>query len=485
MDILQEQHVYNTPIDAALRRNARHMKEVGMSKPQQKALREFLLYVARRQGRLDWRLRQAKLECTPEHRVVLALALQGAAAKRKRQTTNGQDDNNIDNDDDDNDDNPNDRALFDRYPWVDHVLFDSVHSDTLEVEGMDLQTRLECPNWAWPGLCQAFPTETELSNQLLALQQKAPLDLRVNTLHSTNNNNNANNHNANDAQRRDVVLEQIRKAGFPGAMPTPWSPLGIRLLGRVPLGKIPGLLEGRVEPQDEGSQLVTALVDAQPGELVADYCAGTGGKTLPLAAQMKNRGRLYALDVEPERLERGRPRCNKAGVANVQRQAVQSDMTKRDKWCKRRHKTFDRVLVDAPCSGVGSWRRKPDARRTWGGGGGGGGSGDDENNNNQGVERLEHLLPLQQQILQRASRLVKPGGRLVYVTCSLLPQENNLQIAEFLKGEAGIGWRVDPPHDFWVPFNAGDDHQFLRLTPLEHGTDGFFAAVLTRDPLPS
>ena len=188
--------------------------------------------------------------------------------------------------------------MFGRYPWVYPVLFDNVHSDTLEVEGMDLQTRLECPDWAWPGLCQAFPTETELSNQLVALQQKAPLHLRVNTLQSTKNNNGKENHNNDDAQQQDVVLQQIRNAGFPGAMPTPWSPLGIRLLGRVPLGKIPGLLEGRVEPQDEGSQLVTALVDAQPGEVVADYCAGTGGKSLSLAAQMKYEGRLGASGVQ-------------------------------------------------------------------------------------------------------------------------------------------------------------------------------------------
>ena len=272
-------------------------------------------------------------------------------------------------------------------------------------------------------------------------------------------------------ERRKDALRAIRSAGF-DARSTPWSPLGIRLEERTALGKIPGLLHGIVEPMDEGSQLVASLVAAQPGMTVADYCAGSGGKTLQISAAMENKGRLYSMDVSEDRLERGKSRCKKAGVSNVQRQAVQKDMTRKDTWQKRRKRTFDRVLVDAPCSGIGSWRRKPDARRTWA-------AFDDEFSS--GAERLADLLPLQQKILQRASRLVKVGGRLVYVTCSLLPEENENQIFQFLECDEGNGWRVEvPPHDFAVPFEAGNG-KFLRLTPAQHNTDGFFAAVLTRD----
>lgn len=314
------------------------------------------------------------------------------------------------------------------------------------------------------------------------LLEPPPLDLRVNTLKCTS---------------RDEVLQSIQSANL-NAYATPWSTLGIRLEKRVPLQNIPGLLDGMVEPQDEGSQLVASLLDAQPGETVADYCAGTGGKTLAIAAQMGNKGRLFSLDVDGDRLERGRPRCAKAGVTNVQRQTVQADMKLKDKWCKRRNKTFDRVFVDAPCSGVGtsseevyyiymctmktqqnhislgSWRRKPDARRTWGSLG--------YNTVDRGVDRLKELLPLQQHILKRAARLVKPGGRLVYVTCSLLPCENEHQIEQFIRGEEGEanGWKLDVPSDFVVPFEAGNG-RYLRLTPAQHNTDGFFAAVLRRD----
>lgn len=200
---------------------------------------------------------------------------------------------------------------------------------------MDLQTTLECPEWAWAGLKEAFPNEKDLSKELKALQQPAPLDLRVNTL---------------KCERREDALMSIRNAGY-DATSTPWSPIGIRLEERTALGKIPGLLDGIVEPQDEGSQLVASLLQAQPGETVADYCAGSGGKTLQIAASMKNKGRLYSMDVSEDRLERGQPRCKKAGVSNVQRQVVQKDMSRKDPWCKRRKGTFDRVLVDAPCSG--------------------------------------------------------------------------------------------------------------------------------------
>mmetsp|Transcript_29520 Transcript_29520/g.62643 ORF Transcript_29520/g.62643 Transcript_29520/m.62643 type:complete len:520 (+) Transcript_29520:81-1640(+) len=441
IDVLEEQYFRRpgTPIDSILRKYIKQQSsdEVSYDSDEKDSLREIILGVARSQYKIDGKLKQLGLDCTPENRVVahvVAIAQGGDSRELVRN-------------------------LIKSNEWLQEFR-------RADYDSMDLQTKLECPNWAWPGLNEAYPTEDELTLQLEKLLQPPPLDLRVNTLKCK--------------VGRDETLDAIQSAGF-NAIATPWSPLGIRLNKRVPLGTIPGLLDGIVEPQDEGSQLVAALLDAQPGETVADYCAGTGGKTLAIAAQMQNKGRLYSLDVDGDRLERGRPRCAKAGVSNAQRQTVQADMSRKDKWCKRRKRTFDRVLVDAPCSGVGSWRRKPDARRTWGSVGYNAG-GDDAMDVDEGVDRLKELLPLQQHILRRAARLVKSGGRLVYVTCSLLPEENEHQIEEFLKCDEGeaSGWRLDVPQNFAVPFEAGNG-RYLRLTPAQHGTDGFFAAVLRKD----
>lgn len=436
IDVLEEQH-YNrpdTPVDSILRKYIKqHSREIEYDLDEKDGLRELIMSVARSQYRLDFKLRELGIECTPENRVMAYIV---STAQEKQY-----------------DDDLLVRNLIQSNRWLRKFKGTKLDDDDA-ID--DLQTRLECPDWAWPDLNEAFPTTDELTHQLNGLLEPPPLDLRVNTLKCTS---------------RDEVLQSIQYANL-NAYATPWSPLGIRLERRVPLQNIPGLLDGIVEPQDEGSQLVASLLDAQPGETVADYCAGTGGKTLAIAAQMSNKGRLYSLDVDGDRLERGRPRCAKAGVTNVQRQTVQADMKRKDKWCKRRNNTFDRVLVDAPCSGVGSWRRKPDARRTWGSVG--------HNTVDRGIDRLKELLPLQQHILKRAARLVKPGGRLVYVTCSLLPCENEHQIEEFMNSDEGKKWKLDVPSDFVLPFEAGKG-RYLRLTPAKHNTDGFFAAVLKRD----
>ncbi|EOD21900.1 hypothetical protein EMIHUDRAFT_255181, partial [Emiliania huxleyi CCMP1516] len=207
---------------------------------------------------------------------------------------------------------------------------------------------------------------------------------------------------------------------------------------------------------DEGSQLVALLLGAKPGEHVVDYCAGAGGKTLALAAQMRNKGRLVAMDVDHARLERGAPRRKKAGVDNVQTHVIEQG---KDKWLKRRKRTFDRVLVDAPCSGVGAWRRNPDARWL------------------RRTRPIEELLPVQAEVLQRAARLVRPGGTLVYATCSLLPEENEAQVEAFLASADGAEFELAPPEHFGAPFDDG----YLRLSPARHGCDGFFGAALVRD----
>ncbi|NWG46192.1 MAG: RsmB/NOP family class I SAM-dependent RNA methyltransferase, partial [Alphaproteobacteria bacterium] len=218
--------------------------------------------------------------------------------------------------------------------------------------------------------------------------------------------------------------------------------------------------EGLVEVQDEGSQILAELVGARPGDRVADFCAGAGGKTLAIAAAMRNKGTLVATDTLPGRLERARLRFRRAGVHNVTTRSLSSA---RDKWVKGHRGDFDRVLVDAPCSGVGAWRRNPDAR--W---------------NRLGPD-LAELIALQADILDSAERLVRPGGRLVYATCSLLPEENEAQAERFLA--AHPEFRLCPLPAVWAETLGGPppvEGTCLRLTPARHGTDGFFAAIFER-----
>jgi 16S rRNA (cytosine967-C5)-methyltransferase len=208
---------------------------------------------------------------------------------------------------------------------------------------------------------------------------------------------------------------------------------------------------------------VAALVDAQPGMQVADYCAGAGGKTLAMAAGMNNKGRVVAMDVLETRLDRSAQRLRRAGAHNVERRAIDADNRK---WLKRQAGAFDRVLVDAPCTGSGTWRRNPDGRWTL------------------RPEDLAELVPKQAAILDAAARLVKPGGGLIYATCSVLPAENERQIEGFLERHADFA--VVPVADIWRDALASEPPAevaagpYMRLSPLRHGTDGFFAATLVR-----
>src|SRR5439155_9855872 len=196
--------------------------------------------------------------------------------------------------------------------------------------------------------------------------------------------------------RRALAAEGV------AAEPTRLSPLGLRLRERVPLGNLAAFNQGLVEVQDESSQIAALLADARPGMRVVDFCAGAGGKTLALAAEMQNRGKLVACDVAGWRLERAGKRLRRAGISNVERRALANE---RDLWVKRHAASFDRVLVDAPCLGIGSWRRNPDGK--W----------------RAAPNDLAELVLRQREILASASRLVRPGGRLTYVTCSLLREE--------------------------------------------------------------
>jgi 16S rRNA (cytosine967-C5)-methyltransferase len=306
---------------------------------------------------------------------------------------------------------------------------------------MPAWVRGEYPAWLEARLAEAFGER--LAAEMGALRDEAPVDLRVNRLKAN----------------RETARAALAAQGLQ-ARPTPFSPIGLRLPARTPLTAQAAFRDGLVEVQDEGSQLLALLTDARPGQSVVDFCAGAGGKTLALAAVMENKGRLVACDVNARRAERAAQRLRRAGVHNVHRRLLEGES---DKWVKRHAGSFDRVLVDSPCTGSGTWRRNPDAkwRLTEG--------------------ELVKLVVLQGRILASAARLVRSGGRLVYATCSLLREENEDQVAAFLVDHDAFA--VVPVPEVWAATIGGPapaDDPFLRLTPARHGTDGFFAAVMER-----
>lgn len=301
--------------------------------------------------------------------------------------------------------------------------------------------RHSLPDWLAQALIEAFDTE-EAAALAEALNRPAPVDLRVNTLKVD----------------RDTLARALAQAGFP-CEPTPWSAVGLRRVNRAPLFSTQAFRDGWFELQDEGSQLIALLATPRRRETVVDYCAGGGGKSLHLGALMENTGSLWALDVSARRLEKLRPRLKRAGLDNVRILPIESETDPR---ILAEIGQADRVLVDAPCSGTGTLRRNPDIK--W-----------------RSLD-LAQLNRIQADILDAAARLVRPGGRLIYATCSLLAQENEAVVRAFLEREP----------DFVIVDVAGvlpnlsvlpspvTDEGFLRLLPHRHGTDGFFAALLER-----
>lgn len=297
----------------------------------------------------------------------------------------------------------------------------------------------ETPEWLWERFTAIWGDAAEA--EIKAARAEARVDLRVNTL------------------KTDRAAAQARLAAEGIATEeTPWSPIGLRCVERANVAASGAFAEGWVEVQDESAQLAALLVGARPGETVVDFCAGAGGKTLALAATMANKGRLIACDVSQARLDRGADRLKRAGAFNVTRRALSGEA---DKWIKRHKGTADRVLVDAPCSGSGTWRRNPDARwRTT-------------------PEDLAELTAKQARILASAARLVRPGGRLVYATCSMFEEENGAQVAAFLAARPDFA--PLPVADAWPGAPAElAGQEMLRLTPGRHGTDGFFVAAMQR-----
>jgi 16S rRNA (cytosine967-C5)-methyltransferase len=297
----------------------------------------------------------------------------------------------------------------------------------------------DMPDWLWERLRGQYGEE-QAKRLAQALANPAPLDLRVNLAR----------------MERDAARERLAADGIE-AVPTPYSPAGLRVAGKPAINRHALFREGLVEVQDEGSQLLAWILAPRRGEMVADYCAGAGGKALAAAMLMRGTGRVYAFDVSAKRLAALAPRAARAGITNVHAVVLGED----DSRAKRLAGKLDRVLVDAPCSGFGTLRRNPDLK--W----------------RHGPAAITELTAKQRHILDSAARLVKPGGRLVYATCSILQEENDAVADHFLHAHADF--RPESCAQLLaVQRIALDTGERLQLLPHIHGTDGFYAAAFTR-----
>lgn len=320
--------------------------------------------------------------------------------------------------------------------------------EKIKPEDLMERHRHNLPDW----LVQ--PLKDQLGDEFWPLVESfnkgAGLDLRVNDF---------------KAKRADVQKE-LAALGIK-ALPTPFSPWGLRIAGKPALSKMEAFKRGDFEVQDEGSQLLAMLLDAKRGEMVVDFCAGAGGKTLAIGAAMRSTGRLYAFDTSAGRLDAFKSRLARSGLSNVHPAAIAHE---RDDRVKRLSGKIDRVLVDAPCTGMGTLRRNPDLK--W----------------RQTQVAVDEMTVKQTAILQSAARLVKPGGRLVYATCSVLPQENeaiakafselNVDFEPLDVGDVLTGLKVEGAAGLCSGGDSG--LRYLRLWPHRHQTDGFFAAVWQR-----
>ena len=412
------------PPDAVARHYFRGRRYAGGG--DRRAVVAIVFDLLRRHARLDWWIRRANLVPDDRKRVLANLLLADgldhlSAARLFAESTHAP--------------GP--------FGDGDTALAAALEGQSLDHLEMPPATRLECPQWLYPDLLALWGERTEA--ELAALNRPAPVDLRVNIARAD----------------RLSVTTRLGEEGLI-AEPTPYSPWGLRLAPGSRLEGTAVLAEGSAEVQDEGSQIAAALVDAQPGMTVIDLCAGAGGKTLALGALMATdgclRGRLVAADIDRSRLAPLAERLKRAGLSGVETEALAdhgpvltslSDMA-------------DRVLVDAPCTGSGTWRRRPDLR--W----------------RLGPESVTRHAALQDGILDRAIALLRPGGRLIYVTCALATQENEERIARLLAAHPEMA--VVPAEEIWNGATAlpAAAVPFVRLSPATSGTDGFFCAVLAR-----
>ncbi|MDO8962652.1 MAG: RsmB/NOP family class I SAM-dependent RNA methyltransferase [Methylophilus sp.] len=311
-------------------------------------------------------------------------------------------------------------------------------------DNLPLAVQADVRDWFWDKLVTQYG-EAEALTICRSMFEQASLDLRVNTI---------------KASREEVLAKMQAENTVKDNViaTTPYSPIGIRMGAKLNISRHILFTEGKIEVQDEGSQLLSYLVSPKRGMMVADFCAGAGGKTLAIGALMKNTGRLYAFDVSEKRLHNLGQRLKRSGLSNLHAQVISSEQ---DPKLKRLNGKFDRVLVDAPCSGLGTLRRNPDLK--W----------------RQTEQDVLELTQKQTAILARAAKLTKAGGRLVYATCSLLRDENEAIVEAFI--QANPDFSLVPANEVLAHHNiALDTGPYLKLLPHLHQTDGFFAAVFEK-----
>ena len=315
------------------------------------------------------------------------------------------------------------------------ALIKKLGGEDIEHKDMDVEIRVECPPLYAAHLKSYFGDAFE--DEMKAMLEPATLDLRVNSFLSS----------------RDKAKAALEKDGVK-TKETPYSPVGLRCENKAYLSRTKAMQKGWIDIQDEGSQLIAQMCGAKPGMQVLDFCAGAGGKTLALAAAMNRKGRIVAMDTDTKRLERGKQRYKKAQISDIIEVRSLEDEKNR-KWLRRQKDKFDIVLTDVPCTGTGTWRRNPDMRWSVYG------------------PNLQELTQIQAEIMERASAAVKVGGVLAYATCSLLPDENEQQIENFLKNNPNFEvMPIDDKNNLGSPY--------MRLTPFRQQTDGFFTALLKK-----
>jgi len=323
----------------------------------------------------------------------------------------------------------------------DLILLKTVNANLITGIPAPDQSIIELPDWIVKRLKSYLP-ENEIHSLSKAMEQQAPLTLRANTLKMSVN----------------EILKSLSEMGI-AATATKYSPYGITLVNKLDLIKNRLFLEGAIEVQDEASQLAGMLLMPKRSDMVVDFCAGSGGKTLLFGMLMKNSGRIYAFDINERRLGNLSPRLARSGLSNVYPQLIESE---NDNRVKRLHGKIDCVFVDAPCLGLGTLRRNPDLKFRY------------------NEESLKQINEQQLSILTAASKLLKPGGRLVYATCSILQEENQDIVNQFLLNENGFSL-MDLTDYYDIETLELTDKKFLSLNPARHGTDGFFAALLVKN----
>ncbi len=418
IDLLQKTGASRIPMDGTVGDYMRGRRFIGGK--DRAAIVERLYAITRAHARLGWWLAQKGAGDTPRTRTIAWLTLgEGLKADTIANLFDGS------------------RYGAPALSEAEESLARMLENHTIDHPDMPDSNRAECPPQWESRLRARFGVDFE--KEMAAMIPPATLDLRVNVRRLS----------------REDAAASLKKDGVK-TVPTPYSPWGLRAENKAFLSKTKAFTKGLIEIQDEGSQLIAFLCGAQPGIQVLDYCAGAGGKTLAIAAAMNNKGRIIACDIDAGRLTKGRVRFKRAGVNDIIETRPLSDEKNR-KWLRRQKGTFDVTLVDAPCSGTGTWRRNPDLRwRAFG-------------------PSLEELLTTQAEIMDKAAKTVKPGGRFVYATCSLLTEENEDQVTAFR--EKNQDFDIIDVSSLIPSLGSGP---FMRLSSARHGTDGFFAAVLQK-----